>query len=220
MREEIYIMEEKLPMNLQFFAEDTAPTDPVDPSDSHNDNSDASAGKPDADNQNGKPDAGDGEGEETDKTVEKLQKRLHAETANKHSLEEQVSNLQKQIEDLTKKSDKPKNVAKLSEEDKKNKALEEAQKRNAELEAQLKRNEVLSQTRTVFQEDGINVNDDVLGLIVADDDERTYKNIVAIKNLIQSTTETARKGFLQGSTPKDTGSQVTDAFTAKLNKYK
>ncbi|WP_323052041.1 DUF4355 domain-containing protein [Pediococcus acidilactici] len=211
-----------LPMDLQFFAEDPAPADPVDPSDNHNDNPDASAGNTDADSQNGKSDDsnGDGDGEETDKTVEKLQKRLHAETANKHSLEEQVTDLQKQIEDLTKKSDKPKNITKLSEEDKKNKALEEAQKRNAELEAQLKRNEVLSQTRSVLQEDGINVNDDILGMIVADDDEKTYKNIVAIKNLIQSTTDTARKGFLQGSTPKDTGSQVTDAFAAKLNKYK
>lgn len=207
---EYLIMELKsvLPMNLQFFAEepanpDTEPTDPID----------TPAG---GDGEEGK----DGTGKESkvDETVEKLQKRLHSETANKHSLEEQVADLQKQLDEQKKKPDK--SVKSLSDDEKKQKEFEALNKKNEELEAKLKRNEVLSQTRSVLQEDNINVDDSILNLIVTDDDDKTYENIVAIKSLIAKTTESARKGYLKGSTPKDTGTQVADAFTAKLNKYK
>lgn len=154
-------------------------------------------------------------GIDSDKVVEKLQKRLGKEQAEKNTYAEQLKAAQTELE-------KYKNgkgtVEKLSEEDKAKKAQDESKKKIQELETKLQLAETTKQTDQVFKDAGLSVGDDVLGMVVSPDSDKTYANAKALIELVNSTREETRKEFLKGRTPKASGSPVKSVKQAEFNK--
>ncbi|WP_270627891.1 capsid assembly scaffolding protein Gp46 family protein [Limosilactobacillus mucosae] len=138
---------------------------------------------------------------DSDKIVEKLKKRIGKEQASKHDLEKQLKEAQAEIERIK----SGKSVKKLSDEDKAKKASDEKDAKIAELEAKLARNEAIKQTAEVFKESGLNVNDKVLDMVVANDDEKTYANVQTLIEFAQSIQSDTKKGMLKGHTPRQNG---------------
>lgn len=154
---------------------------------------------------------------DADKTVAKLQKRIGKEHAEKQDYKSKLDEALKQIEDLK----SGKSIKKLSDEEKATKAEDEKAKRIAELESEIARSKSIKETDSVFKEAGLNVDDNVLNMVVANDNDKTYANAKALINFANSVQEQARQGFLKGKTPKETGNTgVSDPFTAKMAKYK
>lgn len=163
------------------------------------------------------PEDQDNDQVDADKTVAKLQKRIGKEHAEKQDYKAKLEDALKQIEDLK----SGKSIKKLSEEEKATKAEDEKAKRIAELEGEIARSKSIKETDSVFKEAGLNVDDSVLNMVVANDNDKTYANAKALINFANSVQEQARQGFLKGKTPKETGNTgVSDPFTAKLAKYK
>lgn len=138
---------------------------------------------------------------DSDKIVEKLKKRIGKEQASKHDLEKQLKTVQTELEQL--KSDK--SVKTLSDEDKAKKASDEKDAKIAELTAKLARNEAIKQTDEVFKESGLNVSGQVLDMVVANDDKKTYANAQALIEFAQSIQSDTKKGMLKGHTPRQNG---------------
>lgn len=163
------------------------------------------------------PEDQDNDQVDADKTVAKLQKRIGKEHAEKQDYKSKLEDALKQIEDLK----SGKSIKKLSEEEKATNAEDEKAKRIAELEGEIARSKSIKETDSVFKEAGLNVDDSVLNMVVANDNDKTYANAKALINFANSVQEQARQGFLKGKTPKETGNTgVSDPFTAKLAKYK
>lgn len=151
---------------------------------------------------------------DSDKIVEKLKKRIGKEQASKHDLEKQLKDAQAEIERIK----SGKSVKKLSDEDKAKKASDEKDAKIAELEAKLARNEAIKQTAEVFKESGLNVNDKVLDMVVANDDEKTYANVQTLIEFAQSIQSDTKKGMLKGRTPRQNGNnKMSKADIMKIN---
>lgn len=163
------------------------------------------------------PEDQDNDQVDADKTVAKLQKRIGKEHAEKQDYKSKLDEALKQIEDLK----SGKSIKKLSEEEKATKAEDEKAKRIAELEGEIARSKSIKETDSVFKEAGLNVDDSVLNMVVANDNDKTYANAKALINFANSVQEQTRQGYLKGKTPKETGNTgVSDPFTAKIAKYK
>ena len=98
-----------------------------------------------------------------------------------------------------------KSIKDLSDEEKAKKAESDKDKRIAELEATIKRNKALRETQEIFTESGLNVSNEVLEMVVADDAKTTLANATAITNLIENVKEATRKELLAGKTPQNFG---------------
>lgn len=143
-------------------------------------------------------------GVDSDKIVEKLQKRIGKEQSEKNDYAKQLADAQKQLEELK----KAKSVSKLSEEEKAKQAASEKDNHIKELETKLKLAESTQQTDAVFKEAGLNVGSDVLGMVVNTDDERTYANAKALIDFANTIRTETKQEFLKGKTPTATGKTV------------
>lgn len=156
------------------------------------------------DNQAENNDAEDAQKVDTNKIISKLKGRISKEQKSKHDLQQENEALKKQLEqhaDLQ----SGKSIKDLSDKEKANKAESDKDKRIAELEATLKRNQALRETQEIFTESGLNVSNEVLEMVVADDAKATLANATAITNLIESVKEATRKELLAGKTPQNFG---------------
>lgn len=141
---------------------------------------------------------------DTNKIISKLKGRISKEQKSKHDLQKENEALKKQLEqydDLQ----SGKSIKDLSDEEKAKKAESDKDKRIAELEATIKRNNALRETQEIFVESGLNVSNEVLEMVVADDAKTTLANATAITNLIENVKEATRKELLAGKTPQNFG---------------
>lgn len=194
-------LEEKLPMNLQFFAEQSddsgdATNDNLDPNTDTEASSEDAQGQEENEEENGKNENIDGA-----KTVEKLKKRLDSKTAENHDLKQKYEEQSQLLDDLR---SGRKSIKELASDDKKSKEEIEKDKEIARLKSEIARSKALADTDAVFKSEGLVVNDDVLSMVVGNgtDNEAIYNNAKALTDLINSVKEDARKEFMKGSTPR------------------
>lgn len=156
------------------------------------------------DNQVENNDVEDAQKVDTNKIISKLKGRISKEQKSKHDLQQENEALKKQLEQYTD-LQSGKSIKDLSDEEKAKKADSDKDKRIAELEATIKRNKALRETQEIFVESGLNVSNEVLEMVVADDAKTTLANATAITNLIENVKEATRKELLAGKTPQNFG---------------
>lgn len=156
------------------------------------------------DNQAENNDVEDAQKVDTNKIISKLKGRISKEQKSKHDLQQENEALKKQLEQYAD-LQSGKSIKDLSDEEKAKKAESDKDKRIAELEATIKRNNALRETQEIFTESGLNVSNEVLEMVVADDAKTTLANATAITNLIETVKEATRKELLAGKTPQNFG---------------
>lgn len=156
------------------------------------------------DNQAENIDNEDAQKVDTNKIISKLKGRISKEQKSKHDLQQENEALKKQLEQYAD-LQSGKSIKDLSDEEKAKKAESDKDKRIAELEATIKRNNALRETQEIFTESGLNVSNEVLEMVVADDAKTTLANATAITNLIENVKEATRKELLAGKTPQNFG---------------
>lgn len=156
------------------------------------------------DNQAENIDNEDAQKVDTNKIISKLKGRISKEQKSKHDLQQENEALKKQLEQYAD-LQSGKSIKDLSDEEKAKKAESDKDKRIAELEATIKRNNALRETQEIFTESGLNVSNEVLEMVVADDAKTTLANATTITNLIENVKEATRKELLAGKTPQNFG---------------
>ena len=187
---------ELLPLNLQLFA----------------DNPNGGLGTPDP-NPQGEPNPGEnppGNGEpgsddkdeltDNDKIVEKLQKRIGKEQAEKNETKTQLELALSRIEELEKGGKK--SVKEKSDEEKAAELQKAKDDEIASLKAQIKISNITSQADEVLKESGIALSAAELGLLVDVDEEKTYSNVKTFLNLLDNQRSQWEKARNTGTTPK------------------
>ncbi|UXD81546.1 hypothetical protein D6890_009 [Lactococcus phage D6890] len=187
---------ELLPLNLQLFADDP----------------NGGLGTPDP-NPQGEPNPGEnppGNGEpgsddkdeltDNDKIVEKLQKRIGKEQAEKNETKTQLEQALSRIEELEKGGKK--SVKEKSDEEKAAELQKAKDDEIASLKAQIKISNITSQADEVLKESGIALSAAELGLLVDVDEEKTYSNVKTFLNLLDNQRSQWEKARNTGTTPK------------------
>lgn len=192
-----------LPMRLQFFAESA---DETETDETHTEETAAEETETDEKEL------------DSEKVVEKLQKRLASKTAAEKETKTQLEQALSRIEELENAGKK--GVKELSDEEKATKAQQEKDDEITKLKSQIKIAESTQQADEVLKDAGLTVGKDILGIVVAEDDQQTLSNVKALINYTQdqrSKWEIARN---TGSTPKKTpGKTEIDPFDAVVAKY-
>ena len=205
---------ELLPLNLQLFA----------------DNPNGGLGTPDP-NPQGEPNPGEnppGNGEpgsddkdeltDNDKIVEKLQKRIGKEQAEKNETKTQLEQALSRIEELEKGGKK--SVKEKSDEEKAAELQKAKDDEIASLKAQIKISNITSQADEVLKESGIALSSAELGLLVDVDEEKTYSNVKTFLNLLDNQRSQWEKARNTGTTPKLVpGNNDVDFFKQAAAKY-
>lgn len=176
-----------MPMRLQFFAEETADDQTITETTETEETAAEETTEKELD---------------SEKVVEKLQKRLASKTAAEKETKSQLEQALARIEELENAGKK--GVKELSDEEKAAKEQQEKDAEIAKLKAQIKIAESTQQADEVLKDAGLTVGKDILGIVVAEDDQQTLKNVKALINYTQdqrSKWEIARN---TGSTPKRT----------------
>ena len=205
---------ELLPLNLQLFADDP----------------NGGLGTPDP-NPQGEPNPGEnppGNGEpgsdikdeltDNDKIVEKLQKRIGKEQAEKNETKTQLEQALARIEELEKGGKK--SVKEKSDEEKAAEVQKAKDDEIASLKAQIKISNITSQADEVLKESGIALSASELGLLVDVDEEKTYSNVKTFLNLLDNQRSQWEKARNTGTTPKRVpGNTDVDVFKQAAAKY-
>ncbi len=205
---------ELLPLNLQLFADDP----------------NGGLGTPDP-NPQGEPNPGEnppGNGEpgsddkdeltDNDKIVEKLQKRIGKEQAEKNETKTQLDQALARIEELEKGGKK--SVKEKSDEEKAAELQKAKDDEIASLKAQIKISNITSQADEVLKESGIALSAAELGLLVDVDEEKTYSNVKTFLNLLDNQRSQWEKARNTGTTPKLVpGNNDVDVFKQAAAKY-
>ena len=143
---------------------------------------------------------------DADKVVEKLQKRIGKEQAEKNGYKDKYEAAMKQIEALQK-----------GEDPEKEPEPDENQKKISALEAQIKHRDMLDQARTVITEAGFSVPAGLLDALVVDDDKQTLANVKAVVEYTNSVQEGVRKQYLKGKTPRVAGAKAKAITKSDFN---
>ena len=202
---------ELLPLNLQLFA----------------DNPNGGLGTPDP-NPQGEPNPGEnppGNGEpgsddkdeltDNDKIVEKLQKRIGKEQAEKNETKTQLDQALARIEELEKGGRK--SVKEKSDEEKAAELQKAKDDEIASLKAQIKISNITSQADEVLKESGIALSAAELGLLVDVDEEKTYSNVKTFLNLLDNQRSQWEKARNTGTTPKRVPGNVISVDKEKFD---
>lgn len=155
---------------------------------------------------------------ESDKIVDKLQKRLGKEQAEKKEAKTRLEEALSRIEELEKGNKK--SLKDKSDEEKQSELQKAKDEEIAQLRSQIKLAEISQQADEVLKESGIAVGKEVLSMLVNEDIDKTLTNVKALINLLseqQKSWETKRN---TGITPKKTPENNSDPFQEILNKYK
>lgn len=206
-------MEQKelLPLNLQLFADDP----------------NGGLGTPNP-NPQGEPNPGEnppGNGEpgsddkdeltDSDKIVEKLQKRIGKEQAEKNETKTQLDQALARIEELEKGGKK--SVKEKSDEEKAAEIQKAKDDEIASLKAQIKISNITSQADEVLKESGIALSAAELGLLVDVDEEKTYSNVKTFLNLLDNQRSQWEKARNTGTTPKRVPGNVVSVDKDKFD---
>ncbi|MDT2557505.1 DUF4355 domain-containing protein [Lactococcus petauri] len=209
-------MEQKtlLPLDLQLFADDprgAAGTPEPQPS-----------GEPEpagGDNPKDNPDPGnEKEPVDPEKVIEKLQKRIGKEQADKNETKTQLEQALARIEELEKGGKK--SIKEKSDEEKAADLQKEKDDEIAALKAQIKLSNITSEADEVLKESGIALKSEELALLVDVDEEKTYSNVKTFLGLLENQRIQWEKERNTGVTPKKVpGQQEADAFKQAVAKY-
>ncbi|TEA99094.1 scaffolding protein [Lactococcus cremoris] len=202
---------ELLPLNLQLFA----------------DNPNGGLGTPDP-NPQGEPNPGEnppGNGDpgsddkdeltDNDKIVEKLQKRIGKEQAEKNETKTQLDQALARIEELEKGGKK--SVKEKSDEEKAAELQKAKDDEIASLKAQIKISNITSQADEVLKESGIALSAAELGLLIDVDEEKTYSNVKTFLNLLDNQRSQWEKARNTGTTPKRVPGNVISVDKEKFD---
>ena len=105
-----------------------------------------------------------------------------------------------------------KRLAKMNADQKKDYEIDKQTKRAEEAEKKLARYEMQGQARKMFEESGVNVNDDDLSLVVTSEAETTQDNVNKLIAFAKRIREDVKNEMLTGKTPKTNGN-VTKNIT-------
>lgn len=205
-------MEQKtlLPLDLQLFADDPQgaagtpePQPSGEPEPSGGDN-------PNLDNEK--------EPVDPEKVIEKLQKRIGKEQADKNETKTQLEQALARIEELEKGGKK--SIKEKSDEEKAADLQKEKDDEIAALKAQIKLSNITSEADEVLKESGIALKAEELALLVDVDEEKTYSNVKTFLGLLENQRIQWEKERNTGVTPKKVpGQQEVDAFKQAVAKY-
>lgn len=202
-------MEQKtlLPLDLQLFADEV---DVDETSETEN-------------NQNENVTESDEQDQETnlvdpEKVIEKLQKRIGKEQADKNETKTQLEQALARIEELEKGGKK--SIKEKSDEEKAADLQKEKDDEIAALKAQIKLSNITSEADEVLKESGIALKAEELALLVDVDEEKTYSNVKTFLGLLENQRIQWEKERNTGVTPKKVpGQQEVDAFKQAVAKY-
>lgn len=192
-------MEDKFPMNLQFFAENPA-AGADDASDTGAPNeAEAKPVEPGSDNDQPKTFTQ----EEVDKMVQKRMARYDREH-------------QKEVESAKTEAAK---LAKMNKDQKKDYELQQAQQKAQDAEAQLARYQLRDTVRKQLVDGGFTPEESDIDLVVTADAETTKQNGDALLAMVERIRNDERQKTLSGSTPKVSGTQVKAPNAQEFMKY-
>lgn len=182
-------MSNKLPMNLQFFAEGSPAPETGAP---------AGAQATDTEQQE-QPQEGSQRTftqEEVDKMVQKRMARYDRDH-------------QKELEDARNAGAEEANkLAKMTKDQRKEHELEEANRKAESAQAELARYKMRDTARKQLVEGGYTPTDEDIDLIVTDKAESTQQNVQAVLSMVERVKSSTRDEMLKGETPKITGDPV------------
>lgn len=192
-------MEDKFPMNLQFFAENPA-AGADDASDTGAPNeAEAKPVEPGSDNDQPKTFTQ----EEVDKMVQKRMARYDREH-------------QKEVESAKTEAAK---LAKMNKDQKKDYELQQAQQKAQDAEAQLARYQLRDTVRKQLVDGGFTPEESDIDLVVTADAETTKQNGDALLAMVERIRNDERQKTLSGTTPKVSGTQVKAPNAQEFTKY-
>ena len=192
-------MEDKFPMNLQFFAENPA-AGADDASDTGAPNeAEAKPVEPGSDNDQPKTFTQ----EEVDKMVQKRMARYDREH-------------QKEIDSAKSEATK---LAKMNKDQKKDYELQQAQQQARDAEAKLARYQLRDTVRKQLVDGGFTPEESDIDLIVTADAETTKQNGDALLAMVERIRNDERQKTLSGTTPKVSGTQVKAPNAQEFMKY-
>ena len=201
-------MEQKelLPLNLQLFAEETETEVTTDETVETDENVQDEVNE-DAE-----------KATNTDKVIEKLQKRLGKEQADKNETKTRLEQALARIEELEKGSKK--SVKEKSDEEKTAELQKAKDEEIATLKNKIKLAEVTSQADEILKDSGLALKSEELALLVNVDDEKTYANVKTLLNLLERERVNWEKVRNTGVTPKKAPqNKQEDVFKKAANKY-
>ncbi len=178
-------MSNKLPMNLQFFAEGSPDPETGAP---------AGAEATDTEQQE-QPQEGSQRTftqEEVDKMVQKRMARYDRDH-------------QKEVDDARSEATR---LAKMTKDQRKEHELEEANRKAENAQAELARYKMRDTARKQLVEGGYTPTDEDIDLIVTDKAESTQQNVQAILSMVERVKSSTRDEMLKGATPQITGDPV------------
>lgn len=193
-------MEDKFPMNLQFFAENPA-AGADDASDTGAPDEAESTTQVDGSSDNGQPKTFTQE--EVDKMVEKRMARYDRAH-------------QKEVESAKSEATK---LAKMNKDQKKDYELQQAQQKAQDAEAQLARYQLRDTVRKQLVDGGFTPEESDIDLVVTADAETTKQNGDALLAMVERIRNDERQKTLSGSTPKVSGTQVKAPNAQEFMKY-
>lgn len=201
-----------LPMNLQFFAEDTG-----------NGGGGATGGTstPPAASQTQTPNAGDNNDSHKDSDTDGNPGDKPKVPDGYHSDEEVNQIINEKYAKWKAKQDEAEKMAKMDTDQKTQYELEQAKKKNEELEAYRSKNEMTKTAKKMADEAGVSLTDDDLSHIVTTEADSTKANLDWVKDFKSRITESVKKEYLSGNAPKVSGSSLhgkTSTYGATLAK--
>lgn len=155
---------------------------------------------------------------ESDKIIEKLQKRLDSKTKAEKEKDTQIEELLGRVAELE--SGSKKSVKEKSEEEKLAEEQKAKDERIANLEEQIKINNITQQADEVFKESGITLGKDMLSIIVNSDEEQTYANVKTLISFIDTQQQQWEIKRNTGKTPDKVTNEQIDAFDAVIKNFK
>lgn len=193
-------MEDKFPMNLQFFAENQA-AGADDASDTGAPDEAENTTQVDGSSDNGQPKTFTQE--EVDKMVEKRMARYDRAH-------------QKEVESAKTEAAK---LAKMNKDQKKDYELQQAQQKAQDAEAQLARYQLRDTVRKQLVDGGFTPEESDIDLVVTADAETTKQNGDALLAMVERIRNDERQKTLSGTTPKVSGTQVKAPNAQEFMKY-
>lgn len=181
-----------MPMNLQFFAEDTGADGSQENQQNSESQSDNDTNTQDSENDQGSSDESSDQHTYTDEQVNEIvKKRLARAEKEKQAAVDEAAKL-----------------AKMNADQKKDYELQKAQKERDELKSQLASYQMGKQARSMFEDAKLSVTEDDLKHVVTPEAESTETNVKWLIAHDQAVAERVRQELLKGSTPKDHGSKL------------
>lgn len=179
-----------MPMNLQFFAEDTGADGSQENQQSSESQSDNDTNTQDSENDQGSSDESSDQHTYTDEQVNEIvKKRLARAEKEKQAAVDEAAKL-----------------AKMNADQKKDYELQKAQKERDELKSQLASYQMGKQARSMFEDAKLSVTEDDLKHVVTPEAESTETNVKWLIAHDQAVAERVRQELLKGSTPLDPSS--------------